>query len=320
MQRITWYALLAVVALVAPIAGRAQAPKTLPPQPKIREIATISGVAATEAVRLPNGRVIVYATRQGNQAHAADDSIFAYDLASKRSTLVTRGFSGELAMSRQGDRLAFDHDVEGSKIEAIWSIPINPATGAATGPAQRVSLGSGGTPSFSPDGKLIAFVPYAGVTDEVAVAPATGGPQRTLAKPDGGGISFTSWSDDGTWVFFTNNQNQGSQLVQRVPAGGGPGETLFALAGGAGAKGLIDGQILFYYPERAARVEGRLAYRTAAGASGEIRVPSFVWERGKKFATPLSLWAKSTNPSDGPPTSTIYELDMTPVLQSVVKR
>lgn len=43
MQRITWCALLAVVALVAPSAGRAQAPQAQAPQAKVREIATIEG-------------------------------------------------------------------------------------------------------------------------------------------------------------------------------------------------------------------------------------------------------------------------------------
>jgi dipeptidyl aminopeptidase/acylaminoacyl peptidase len=214
--------------------------------------------------------------------------------------------------------------VEESKphIEVIWSIPINPATGAATGPAQRVSLGSGGTPSFSPDGKSIAFVPYAEPSgDEVAVAPATGGAQRTLAKYKDGGISWTSWSDDGKWIVFVHSEGP-TRWAERVPVGGGPSEKLISFPGNV--KGLVDGLIAFYYPDRTAALDGRLAYRTASGPSGEISVPSFAGVSGgtitAKFATPLWLWAKGTQPAEGPPTSTIYELDMTPVLQSVVKR
>ena len=56
MQRITWYLLLAVGVLVAPIAGRAQAPKAQAPQAKVREIATIPDVDVGAAERMPNGR------------------------------------------------------------------------------------------------------------------------------------------------------------------------------------------------------------------------------------------------------------------------
>jgi hypothetical protein len=306
-----WYGLLAVAALTAPIGGQAQAPKTT--QPKIREIATIPGVDAREAVQLPNGRILLY---------AAGANIFAYDLASKRSTLVTSGFDGELAISRNGDRIAFDHYVEESKFAVIWSVPINPTTGTAAGPAQRISLGPGGTPSFSPDGKLIAFVSqHRPDGDVVAVAPATGGAQRELARYKDEGISWTSWSDDGRDVFFVVRQRttQGyARSLERVPATGGPSEKLISFPGFV--KAMIDGRIAFYYPERAAALEGRLAYRTASGASGEIGVPAFADNQGfitAKFATPRWLWAKSTKPSERSPSSTIYELDMSPVLQSL---
>ncbi len=153
MQRITWYGLLAVVALGASIAGRAQTPQAQAPQPKVREIATIPGVNVGEAVRMPNRRVVIYTTGR---------SIFAYDLASKRSILVTSGFDGELTISRAGDRVAYDHDSEDRKSGFIWSIPINPTTGAAAGSAQRVSMREGDEASFSPDGKLLAFEAFEG--------------------------------------------------------------------------------------------------------------------------------------------------------------
>ena len=48
-------------------------------QPTVRAIATIPGVAVDEAVRLPNRRVILFTD---------DDSIVAYDLTTKRRTVV----------------------------------------------------------------------------------------------------------------------------------------------------------------------------------------------------------------------------------------
>lgn len=143
MQRIRWCRWLAVGALVAPSAGRAQAPR-----PKIREIATIPGVDVWDLVRLPNGRVVLY---------TVGDSVVAYDLTTKRKTLVTRDWFDVIRLSPAGDRIAYGHRGEDGRGEWIWSMPIDPSTGAAAGPAQRVTTIQGDYPSFSPDGKLIAF-------------------------------------------------------------------------------------------------------------------------------------------------------------------
>lgn len=319
MQRIMWYALLAGVALVAPIDGQMKTPQS--PQPKTREIATIPGIGAREAVWLPNGRVFIYA------ADDADKSVFAYDLASKRSTLVARGFYGELAISRKGDRIVFDHFDEGSKREVIWSVPINPATGAAAGPAQRASLSPGGNPSLSPDGTLIAFE-GSSTGNDLTVVPATGGAERVVAK-NKGAITWTSWSDDGKSIYVVWSGAgaplvgcRDSRMVVREPIAGGPSEQLISFCGRM--KGLVGGRIAFYYADSRAPLEGRLAYKATSGASGEINVPTFPPSQGGsitgQFETPLWLWATHTTPSEGPPTSTIYELDMTPILKAIVKR
>ena len=301
MQRITWYSLLVVTALVAPIAGRAQTPPTQTPQPKVREIATIPGVSVKNTHRMPNGRVVLY---------AVGDGIFAYDLASKRSRLVTRGFDGELGMSPAGDRVAYDHESS-----FIWSTPIDPTTGAATGPAQRVTVREGDEPSFSPDGKLIAFEGFGGrTTNLLAVVPVTGGPERVLAEYDAT-IHNIWWSVDGKWVFV----KLGRSKIERVPAAGGPSETLISISGRL--EGPFDGQIVFYRLDALAQSEGRMAYTTTSGTRGEFRIPpesSFNGGIGSNY-TALSLLT-TVSTWETTPTSTIYELDMTPLLKAVIKR
>jgi Tol biopolymer transport system component len=253
MHRNTWYSLLAAVVLAAPIAGRAQGP-----QPRVREIATFPGIAVGEALRMPNGHVIVYSVR---------DSLLAYDLVSKSTVLLALGFDGQLSISPAGDRIAFPRISE-EREDVIWSMALDPATGRATGQAQRVSLSPGDTPSFSPDGQRIAFVLYK--SHELAVVPATGGPQQILASYDPEIIHRTSWSADGRWV-FAEVWPAGSPSVERVAAAGGRSDRIFSYTGVS--EGSFDGRIAFYRPDARARVEGRVAYVTAAGQSGAFRIP-----------------------------------------------
>ena len=97
-QRLRWCRLLAVVALLVPITGRAQAPKASAPQAKVRELATIEG-DVNGFFRLPNGRAIVYHV-------SPDDSTFAFDIVTKHRTLLGTGMHPE-AVSPQGNRFAF---------------------------------------------------------------------------------------------------------------------------------------------------------------------------------------------------------------------
>lgn len=261
MQRITWVRLLAAGALAAPLAGRAQAP-----QPKVREIATMPGVAVDEFVRLPNGRVLLYTTR---------DSILAYDLSTKHTTLVATGFYELLRVSRAGDRIVYCRraDVRGG--EVIWSMPIDPRTGAAAGTAQRVSLSGGDYPSISPDGRTVAFssVPPEGTGQDLSVVPVTGGAERVVAKY-GTGIKHTSWSDDGKWI-YVNLMERGrpgyQYYVERVPSAGGRSEPVFSHS--ATVEGTIDGQLAIYPEDEPAVTEGRMTYLSASGARGDFRVP-----------------------------------------------
>ena len=116
------------------------------PQPTVRELTVIPGVAVDEAVRMPNGQIILYTVR---------DSIFAWDIRSRHVMLVTTGFDGELTIARAGDRIAYATPFGTS--DAINVLSIDPNSGAARGAAKRISALTGDYPSFSPNGKQIAF-------------------------------------------------------------------------------------------------------------------------------------------------------------------
>jgi hypothetical protein len=171
MQRITWYGLLAVVALGAPIAGRAQAPQAVP-QAKVRELATIEG-NANGFVLLPSGRTLIYTASDAKDLPRVEDSTFAYDIATKRRTLLGTNML-PAAVSPQGDRLAFSRSSEDGTGNFVWTMPIDPQTGIGTGQAQRVSLRPGRRAWFSPDGQTLALDagPRPDGTWDVALVPA----------------------------------------------------------------------------------------------------------------------------------------------------
>jgi Tol biopolymer transport system component len=243
--------------------------------------------------------------------YTEDDNIVAYDLTTKHSTVIVGGFDGQLSVSPSGDRIAFDRLSEDERTDFIVTISIDPQTGKPTGPAHRVSVGGGDSPSFSPDGKLIAFAveePSPRTKNDLAVVLATGGPERVLAKYDKF-INQTYWSADGEWIFVQIGERQS---IERVPAAGGPSEAVISNSGEI--DGSIDGQIAFYRPDACAQSEGRMAYVTASGARGEFMIPP-----GSHGQSSWSAQTLLTHTVGGGPTSTIYELDVSPILRAIGK-
>ena len=294
MQHIQWCRLLAVGAMLVPFVSHAQGP-----EPKIREIVTIPGVEIDAAVLLPNGRAVIY---------TVGDSIFARDLATGRSTFLTGAWSGHLRISAASDRLAFTGYTEAGD-DIIMSMPIDPRTGLATGPAQRVSMSIGDEPSLSPDGKLVAFGIQRGKgIQDLAVVSVTGGPERVLARYGEARIGETYWSADGKWVIaqVSRDPARDKWTLERVPVGGGRSDPGFAFTGYQ--VGSFDGRISFHLPQPSnqSRRQGRVTYTSSVGAHGEFHIP-----RGSYLGNGLSServlavvatrqdWAHIVNLADG---------------------
>jgi Tol biopolymer transport system component len=259
MQRITSYLLLAVGALVAPLAVRAQAPKAPIPEATVRELATIEG-NVSDFVRLPNGRIVIY---------RVDDGTFVYDVTTKRRTLLGTDML-PASVSPQGDRFAFLRLSEDRTGRFVWTMPIDPRTGIATGEAQRVSLHaeSGKLAAFSPDGGTIAYFagPLPDGTCNLTLVPATGGPERVVAHyPDT--VRSAGWREDGKWLYV---ETEGATVIERVPVAGGPSERLFphtALTGHWAVGLSPDARVAIFQDN-----PNRFYYRTASGEEGEIPV------------------------------------------------
>ncbi len=294
MKRITWYRLLALAGLAIPPSSEAQRPG-----PNIREVTVLPGALIEVAVQMPNGRSLLYVVY---------DSIFAYDLASRQSTFLARGWSNHLRVSSAGDRLVFTGYPENGD-DLIMSMPLDPRTGLATGPAQRVSLSVGDEPSISPDGKLVAFgIQGPKGTQDLAVVSVTGGPERILARYGEARIGETYWSADGKWVIVQLSRDPGRDkwTLERVPVTGGKSELLFPFTGYQ--VGSLEGRITFRLPEpvNLSRRQGRMTYLSSTGASGEFFIPRTAYlgnnvpsEKVLASVATRQEWAHIVNLSNG---------------------
>jgi dipeptidyl aminopeptidase/acylaminoacyl peptidase len=259
MRRITWHQLLGVGMLLASLDGLAQAPPRQGPQAIVRELATIEGDNISDFVLLPSRGALLYVCLPG------EESTFIYDIATKRRTLLGTNMVPQ-SVSPQGDRLAFTRYSEDRTEGFVWTMPIDPKTGIATGQAQRVSLRpfNAGRPVFSPDGKMIAFNSRRpDGTYDVTLVPSTGGAERVVANYPGRRPMF-GWSADGQSLYV-----QDSELsIQRVPVAGGQRETLVprTLITARDAVGFSPDMRVAFFHQR----PDRFFYRTASHVEGEI--------------------------------------------------
>ena len=128
-------------------------------------------------------------------------------LPPEKSTFITTGINGPMALSPDGKRIVFAAASEDGKTQ-LWIRPMDSAS------TQSVPGTEGGTfPFWSPDSRYLGY--FAG--GKLKKIDTTGGPPVTLADaPNGRG---GSWSVSGT-IVFTPSNNVGGML--QISASGGP--------------------------------------------------------------------------------------------------
>lgn len=214
-------ALIPLMFCVAGVATSQQKPAA-PNRPPMT-VTMLPGVKISEAVPAVGTTRIYYTT--------FERELFVYDRASKQSTLVGRGDMSEIALSPNNDRIAFGRGSEANARDLhIWTMPLDPATGAAAGPARRVSVSAGHAPSFSPDGQQIAFAAKDSAGKEhAAVMPASGGAERIVDKT-ARSIELIRWSPDGRTLYLGDWGVKGQPTAAyRVPLTGGAGSLVAKL-------------------------------------------------------------------------------------------
>jgi len=100
-----------------------------------------------------------------------------------------------------------------------------------------------GSPSWSPDGRQIAFDARPEGNPDIFVISAEGGRPRRLTDDPAEEIA-PSWSRDGRWIYFESNRN-GSMQTWKIPAEGGEARQV-TKGGGSVAYESMDGKFLYY--------------------------------------------------------------------------
>jgi Tol biopolymer transport system component len=152
--------------------------------------------------------------------------IRAIDPASGKTFHVDSGEFADLAVSPQGDRIAFVRS--DSMSSTVWTMRLNPTTGKTEGAPRRLSIGYGRGPSFSPDGRFIAFTTLPPsdtlVEPRIMRVPVAGGPEEVIVREPGFAFPIF-WSPDGNWIYYHHGLRS-VHTLRRTPAGGGKSEIL----------------------------------------------------------------------------------------------
>jgi Tol biopolymer transport system component len=163
----------------------------------------------------PNGNFIYYGDGQVLRVH---------NRARKQTTDLLKRDAFYVTVSARGDMLAFAGPDENDDKTHIYTVALNPATGLPVAGARRVTADEGDTPSFSPDGKWLAYADFDPPGHQrVAIIPVGGGPERILARHPGG-IEPIRWAPDGRSIVY--GAEGGTYRINLAVAGATPVRTV----------------------------------------------------------------------------------------------
>jgi len=165
--------------------------------------------------------------------------LYVFDIKSKKVTQITSGDfdDREPAWSPDGKFVAFvsnrTEEPDSNYNTDIWVVAADNPDKGKTMLQVTKNPGSDSSPTWSPDGKYIAYIsvtdPEAFVyaTPHLAVIPFKGGEPKVLTKKLDRHISNPRFSLDGKSIYFVL-EDSGEYQLARIPVGGGKVERLIA--------------------------------------------------------------------------------------------
>jgi dipeptidyl aminopeptidase/acylaminoacyl peptidase len=158
--------------------------------------------------------------------------LYVFDVTAKTTTQITSGDfdDNEPAWSPDGKSLAFSSnrtsDPDANYDVNIWVVAADNTDKGAHLKQVTTNPGPDTAPTWSPDGKWIAYVAELDLhlfyynTRHLAVAPATGGPAKVLTLAFDRSVHRPRFSADGRSIYFTA-EDDGMQSLCRIAVGGG---------------------------------------------------------------------------------------------------
>jgi dipeptidyl aminopeptidase/acylaminoacyl peptidase len=161
------------------------------------------------------------------------DHLYVFDVASKKLTQITSGDfdDNEPAWSPDGKSLAFSSnrstpDPDRTYNTDVWVVAADNTDNGAHLTQVTTNPGSDRAPSWSPDGKWIAFVTQTDLkamiyaTHHLAIAPSTGGEAKVLTLAFDRSVRRPRFSPDGRAIYFIAD-DEGTQILARIDVAGG---------------------------------------------------------------------------------------------------
>jgi dipeptidyl aminopeptidase/acylaminoacyl peptidase len=159
--------------------------------------------------------------------------LYIFDVASKKTTQITSGDydDNEPAWSPDGKSLAFTSnrsapDPDRNYNSDIWVVAADNTDKGAHLTQITTNPGPDRQPTWSPDGKWIAFVTQTDIKDMIyathhlAIAPSTGGEAKVLTLAFDRSIRRPRFSPDGHYIYFTADDD-GTHNLCRIAVTGG---------------------------------------------------------------------------------------------------
>ena len=215
---------------------------------KERSEATV-GFANLYPVHSPDGKKLAF-TSAKNGDYFGLSSLFVYDFATRKETLVQPGVRTSPAWSPDGTRLYYG---KMTRDNPHWSLQFDIYEyDLAAEKERRVTSGRRGlSPTVSPDGERIAFVTTRDGTSNLAVVNRDGSGYREITLyANGEQVYNPCWSPDGSRIVFDHSLKDGRDIAWIRPDGS---DLTFLVTGEDDARSARfspDGSALWYSSDR----------------------------------------------------------------------